>query len=323
LAKPARLDFLRQIAPHFEVVEANVKEFTFAEQTTLKRQIEGLKPDLVFFPMVQQPAFYRGRVVTSMLDLTTVRFRNPAKNWLVFTVKQVVYKWLTKRVAHKSVHIITPTEFVRQDIADYCHVSTNKISTIYDSADKITAPPEPYQPLSGQDFLLYVGRPAANKNLNRLVDAFNQLQRPGLKLVFAGKTNSEYRKLAAYAGNAPDIIFTDFVSDGQLRWLYQHAQVYVFPSLSEGFGLPGLEAMLYDLPVVSSNATCLPEVYRDAALYFDPLSSTDMAAKINQLLDDPALAKNLAAKGRQVVASYSWQRTAQRTLDVFANALKT
>ena len=199
LAKPARLDFLRQIAPHFEVVEANVKEFTFAEQTTLKRQIEGLKPDLVFFPMVQQPAFYRGRVVTSMLDLTTVRFRNPAKNWLVFTVKQAVYKWLTKRVAHKSVHIITPTEFVRQDMADYCHVSTNKISTIYDSADKITAPAEPYQPLSRQDFLLYVGRPAANKNLNRLVDAFNQLQRPGLKLVFAGKTNSEYRKLAAYA----------------------------------------------------------------------------------------------------------------------------
>jgi glycosyltransferase involved in cell wall biosynthesis len=323
LAKPARLDFLRQIAPHFEVVEANVKEFTFAEQTTLKRQIEGLKPDLVFFPMVQQPAFYRGRVVTSMLDLTTVRFRNPAKNWLVFTVKQAVYKWLTKRVAHKSVHIITPTEFVRQDIADYCHVSTNKISTIYDSADKITAPPEPYQPLSEQNFLLYVGRPAANKNLNRLVDAFNQLQRPGLKLVFAGKTNGEYRKLAAYTDNAPDIIFTDFVSDGQLRWLYQHAQVYVFPSLSEGFGLPGLEAMLYDLPVVSSNATCLPEVYRDAALYFDPLDSADIAAKINQLLNDPTLAKDLAAKGRQVVASYSWQRTAQRTLDVFAKALKT
>jgi glycosyltransferase involved in cell wall biosynthesis len=88
-----------------------------------------------------------------------------------------------------------------------------------------------------------VGRPAANKNLNRLVDAFALLKRnnPELQLVLAGKSNPEYEKLRQYADAKTDgVKFTGFVSEGQLRWLYERAEVYVFPSLSEGFGLPGL-----------------------------------------------------------------------------------
>lgn len=324
LAKPPRIKFLAALAPSFKVVPCPIKEFTFAEQIRLKRQISGLQPDLVFFPMVQQPVFYRGPVVTAMQDLTTIRFRNPAKNWFVFTIKQSVYKWVNKRVARKSRHIITPSQFVRQDVANYTGVSPSKITAIHDSADKITEPTQPVANLAGKDFLLSVGRPSANKNLNRLVDAFEALNRPGLYLVFAGKTDAEFVKLQKYASHMASgqrIIFTGFVSEGQLRWLYENAQAYVFPSLSEGFGLPGLEAMHYDLPVVSSNATCLPEVYGSAALYFDPLNVNDIADKIAQVLDDPKLAKDLATKGQQQLKKYSWARMAQQTLEVFEKAL--
>lgn len=325
LAKPARIKFLSALAPNFEVVACPIKEFTFAEQIQLKRQIKGLHPDLVFFPMVQQPVFYRGPVVTAMQDLTTVRFRNPAKNWFVFTIKQAVYKWVNKRVAHKSRQIITPSQFVRQDVANYTGVSPSKITAIHDSADKIIESAQPVAGLAGKSFLLSVGRPSANKNLNRLVDAFEALNRLDLYLVFAGKTDAEFVKLQKYAGRQTSgqrIVFTDFVSEGQLRWLYENAQAYVFPSLSEGFGLPGLEAMHYDLPVVSSNATCLPEVYGSAALYFDPLDVSDMASKIAQVLDDPKLAKDQAAQGQQQLKKYSWARMAEQTLEVFEKVLK-
>lgn len=327
LTKPHRVDFFKQIAPTYNVIETPYEEFTFGEQLGFRKQITELNADLVFFPMVQQPVRYQGKVVTTMQDLTTIRFRNPAKNWFVFTAKQQVYKWVNKRVAKKSVAIITPTEFVKQDVVNYCHVDPAKITVTLEAADKITTPAEEIPSILGKRFILSVGRPAANKNLARLVDAFAILAKknPDLYLVLAGKFNSEYEKLQNYAQNTPysdRIIFTDFVSDGQLRWLYEHAAVYVFPSLSEGFGLPGLEAMQYSLPVASSNATCLPEVYKDAALYFDPLSAKGMAESINKILTDKKTATNLASNGLQLVKTYSWKRMAEQTLRVFEKALK-
>lgn len=325
LAKHHRKDYLKQIAPDFKIVETPYKEFTFGEQLGFKKQITNLKADLVFFPMVQQPVWYKGKVVTTIQDLTTVRFRNPAKNWLVFTFKREVYKWVNKRVAKRSLQLITPSEFVKQDIATYAKVDPDKITVTHESADKITEPAIPIGALKGRKFLLFVGRPAANKNLNRLVDAFVILKKkhPELVLVLAGKTDPEYQKLRNYAHQkvGKGILFTGFVSEGQLRWLYENAAVYVFPSLSEGFGLPGLEAMQYNLPVASSNATCLPEVYRNAAHYFNPFSSQHMASKIQQILEDPQLARKLTSNGRQLLGQYSWQRMAKQTLAVFGKAL--
>src|SRR5687768_13850020 len=96
LTKKKRVAFMQGIAPKFTVVATRAKEFTFAEQLSLLRQIRGLKPDLVFFPAAQQPILYRGKVVTTIQDLTATRWRNPAKNWLIFTVKRWVYIWLNR-----------------------------------------------------------------------------------------------------------------------------------------------------------------------------------------------------------------------------------
>lgn len=325
LAKPHRVDFLKQIAPDYQIITTPYKEFTFGEQLGFRKQITNIGADLVFFPMAQQPVLYRKPVVTAILDLTTARFRNPAKNPVVFWVKQQVYKFVTKTAAKKSKQLITISAFVKEDVVDYTHVSPNKITVTHLAADKIIDVPQPFDKAVDKKFILYVGRPQPHKNLERLVDAFKILQRanPSLYLVLAGKTDLAYEQLQEYVNQQkiPNVIFTGFVSDAQLRWLYEHATVYVFPSLSEGFGLPGLEAMQYNLPVASSNATCLPEVYKDAALYFNPFSTTDMANKIQKVLDDPKLAKKLAQNGKKLVATYSWKRMAEQTLAVFDTAL--
>lgn len=325
LSKPHRVTYLHDIAPSFKIIETQHKEFSFAEQIGFKKLIDSLQPDLVHFPMVQQPAFYQGKVVTTMQDLTTVRFRNPSKNPVIFWLKQRVYVWLNKRIAHKSSLLITPTQFVKDDVVDFCHVSPSKITVTYEAADVLPDGSAPFTPVEGNSFIMYIGRPTPHKNLARLIDAFVLLQKthPELRLVLAGKKDENYliheRNVAKK--NIGNIIFTGFIADDQYRWLLENCRAYVFPSLSEGFGLPGLEAMLHGAPVVASNATCIPEVLGDAAEYFDPLDTLDMAKKIESVLFDEAKRSKMIAAGKRQAATYSWQRMAAQTLAVYEQAL--
>lgn len=325
LTKENRLSFMRKIAPKFKAIECPYEEFTFTEQLDLLKQLRNLQADLVHFGMVQQPIYYRGRTVTTMHDLTTARFRNPSKNWLVFTVKQQVYKWVNRVVARKSSAIITPTEFIKDDVARFARINSRKITVTYEAAEPITDSAKPIPELEDEDFIMYVGRATPHKNLDRLVEAFALLRQnyPHLKLVLAGKQDSLYKAIEkrAHKKGIKNIVFTGFVEEGELRWLYENTQAYVFPSLSEGFGLPGLEAMSAGAPVVSSNATCLPEVYKDGAEYFDPESVEDMAAAITRVLGDEKLRKQLIRQGKAVASKYSWNRMAEETLTVYDQVL--
>ena len=325
LLAPKDFDGWMPSNPHFTKVVTPYKEFTFGEQLGFKKQIEGLHADLVFFPMVQQPVWYKGKVVTTMQDLTGIRFRNPTKNWLIFTIKQQVYKWVNKRVARKSDALIVPTKFVMGDAIGYTGVPAEKFTVTLEAADHIPDKPETILALEGKQFIMYLGRPLPHKNLWRLVEAFVVLKKqfPDLLLVLAGRKDIHYQNIEARAKAASidRVFFTDYVSEGQLKWLYQHTAAYVFPSLSEGFGLPALEAMMHGAPVVSSNATCLPEVYGDAAYYFDPRDVSDIAAKVADVLADKKLRDKLVKKGQAKANSYSWKRMAEQTLGVFQKVL--
>lgn len=326
LAKQKRVAHLQKLAPDFNVVVTPYKEFTFGEQLGFRRQIAGLQPDLVHFGIVQQPLLYRGRVVTTMHDLTTLRFRNPAKNTAVFWTKQQVYKLVNVIAAHKSARILVPSKFVRDDVAAYCRVPLSKIMVTYEAADPLPPGSAPYEPVHNAPFIMYIGRPTPHKNLGRLIDAFVVLQQthPDLRLVLAGKKDANYERYERIVAerSIKNVVFTDFVTDEQYRWLLEHCRAYVFPSLSEGFGLPGLEAMRHGAPVVSSNATCLPEILGDAAHYFDPLDVAAMAGAIAEVIDNEPLRASLAQKGTSRAALYSWQRLAEQTLEIYGQALQ-
>lgn len=314
---PEHANFSKLVCPH--------EEFGFSEQIGFKKQLDGLRADLVHFGMVQQPIWYHGRVVTTVHDLTTMRFSNPAKNSAIFAFKQQVYKYVVWRVTHKSAEIITPSQFVADDVMRFTGVRRNKVTVTHEAADAITARARPLQPLVDRRFLMYVGRPTPHKNLERLIDAFATLRgrHPDLTLVMAGRKDANYQRIEdnAYINGVKNLYFPGFVTEGQLRWLYEHCEAYVFPSLSEGFGLPGLEAMRHGAAVVSSNATCLPEVYGDAAHYFDPRDTSAMAAAIDDVLTDKALRAELVERGRARADSYSWRRMAEQTLQVYKRAL--
>ena len=327
LAKPHRVEYLQKAAPTFRVVEANIKEFTFAEQLKLKRLVKKQKPNLVHFAKDHQPILYRGKVATTMHDLTTARFRNPNKNAIVFTFKQFVYRHVVRIVARKSIAVFTPSNFVKEDVVRFTGASPKKIFVTYEAADAFQEPAEPIGVFEGKDFIMFNGRPLPHKNLERLIEAFALLRPryPDLYLMLAGKrdkSHDAYLTLAEKLGVKDRVIITGWVTDGQLRWAMEHAKAYVYPSLSEGFGLPPLEAMLNGAPVVASNATCIPEVCGDAAHYFDPLDTQAMADAINEVLTDKNLRQELIKRGHEQVKKYSWRRMAEQTLAVYEQLLQ-
>lgn len=322
LLKPKDIDGWQPSSPRFQKIACPHKEFSLDEQLGFKKQLEELQPDLVHFVMVQQPVWYNASpVVTTMQDLTTVRFKNPDKNPVIFWIKQQIYKWVNKKVAKKSAHIITISNFVKNDLVNFTGVDPDKITVTLESADELPTGNQPVKELDGKKFIMYVGRPTPHKNLRRLIDAFAILQQthPDLYLALAGKKDANYLRHEACIAEKgiKNVVFTGFVSDEQLRWMYEHTAVYCFPSLSEGFGLPGLEAMLHGAPVASSTATCLPETHGDAAHYFDPYDTNDMARTTNDILTDDKLRRELIKKGKQHVKTFSWQRMAEQTLAVY------
>lgn len=327
LLKSGRAKAYEDADINFHVVQCDIKEFTFAEQFQLKKLIEDLRPDLVHFGMVQQPVLYRGEVVTTMHDLTTLRFTNKSKNAVVFKIKQFVYKYVNKIVAKKSRVIITPSEFVKNDIVEFAKINPDKITVTPEAADRILEKPEPVQELIDKKYIMYVGRHQSHKNLEQLIKAHQKLLaiNPDLFLAVAGKKDRVTKILEKNIDSKGyrNILFTGFVSEGQLRWMYENCEAYVFPSLSEGFGLPGIEAMIHGAPVVSSNATCLPEIYGDAAEYFNPLDTDDMVKKIGRVIASDELRKKLVKKGRIQASKYSWERMAEQTLAVYDKVLKS
>jgi glycosyltransferase involved in cell wall biosynthesis len=179
----------------------------------------------------------------------------------------------------------------------------------------------------GEDFILYVGTAFPHKNLAKLIEGFEILREkhPHLKLVITGKRDEKHMvELMEWAKKRPSyehIIRPGFVSDAELKWLYEHCRAYVFASLSEGFGLPPLEAMAHGAPVVSSNASCMPEVYGDAAHYFNAKRPKDIAEKVDEVLTRPKLREQLIKNGYEQLKKYSWKTMAEETLTVYKDVL--
>lgn len=318
-------DFWKPRNKNFSVQTINYDNYSFAEQLGFKLFLDSLKPDLVHFCMPQQPIAYKGKKVTTFHDMTLLKTYNSDKNWLSYHLKQKVGRHVFKKVAETSNHIITISKFTKQELQAFTPVSDEKISVIYESSDVATTAPKKYD-VPFKKYILYVGQQSDYKNIKRLGDAHQILlaKYPDLGLVLVGKKNAsalaneKYFKDRGYT----NIHFTDFVEDPQLSWLYTHAEAYVFPSLMEGFGLPGLEAMGYGTPVVSSNATCLPEIYGQAAHYFNPTDTSDIAEAIDQVLSDDKLRTRLAKAGYKQIKKYSWKKQAQETYKVYMKVLK-
>lgn len=311
--------------PNFSIVTADFPLYSFSEQLGFAKFLKKLSVDLVHFSMPQQPLLYRGKRVTTFHDLTLLQTVNTDKKLFVYKTKQSIGKVAFKKIAHISDAIITPTKYVEKEIISTFDVPSGKVHQIYEAGTTVSPSKLAKVNIPFKKYVLYVGKQSDYKNIKRLGDAHQLLlsRYPNLGLVLVGAKNKATEVNEAYfvGRNYKNIIFTGRVTDEERDWLYSHAQAYIFPSLMEGFGLPGLEAMGYGTPVVSSNATCLPEVYGQAAHYFNPLDTSDMAEAIDQALSNDKLRTRLAKAGYKQIKKYSWKKQAQETYAVYRKVL--
>ena len=318
------LNFWKPSNPNFTVRVADFDNYSFAEQIGFKKYLKKLNADLVHFCMPQQPLGYKGKKVTTFHDLTLLKTYNSDKNWFVFHAKQKIGKYVFKKVIETNDEIIAISKFTQKELISFSALATEKTNVIYESSDVSQTAPTKYA-VPFQRYILYVGQQSDYKNIKRLGDAHQILlaKYPDLGLVLVGRKNASALTNEKYFNERmyQNILFTDFVEDNQLSWLYSHASAYVFPSLMEGFGLPGLEAMGYGTPVVSSSATCLPEVYGPAAHYFNPTDTSDMAEAIDQVLSDDTIRTRLSKAGYKQIKKYSWKKMAQETHAIYMKTL--
>lgn len=312
-------------APNFTKLLADYRHFSIREQIHFCLFLYRLRPGLVHFTNVNHPVLYFRKRILNVHDLTLVDYKNVRNSKLAYTIKYWAFRFVLRHGIYTSSAVITISSYVRKRILSRYKVRPRRFTLTYPSVNKPSIKTTPYKPMINKKFIFYVGSAYPFKNLERLIEAFAKLQasHPDLLLLLVGKQDDFYKALMkkTTAKNTNQIVFTGYVPDKQLEWLYAHATAYVFPSMSEGFGLPGLEAMAHGLPVVSSSATCLPEVYGKAAHFFNPTSTDDMSKKIAEVVDNQTLRNNLIMRGYAQVKKFSWSKMAEQTLEIYNKVL--
>ena len=239
---------------------------------------------------------------------------------------------LTKFATKRVDRIIVYSQSTKKDIVKYCGINPRKINLIYLGYDdesynskidlnKTQLIKQKYN--LTKDYILHIGAVKKRKNILRLIEALNLLKkeyRIKHMLVIAGrKDESYYHELVLTInrlGLKTEIVFTGYIVQDDLPYLMKGADVFVFPSLFEGFGLPVLEAMATGIPVVASNLSSLPEVVGNAGILVNPYNIEEIAQAIYRVLTDKNLREDMYNKGLERAKMFSWRRTAQETLKV-------
>lgn len=323
-----------------KVVVCDIPIYSFSEQILLPFVFQKEKLDLLHIPHFNAPLLYPGKYVLTIHDLIKHDSRGMAtttrKPFLYF-LKRAGYLLLTGLITKRASAILVPSNFVKEDVAKRLKVPLKKITVTYEAVSSslkevVLSSKEKKEILAkyhlSQPFIIYTGSVYPHKNVDVLIEAVekhNKLRELDLELalvcsrsVFWDRTN----KKITDKGIAHWVKMLGFVDDADVSKLYSLALALVHPSKMEGFGLTGLEAMSLGLPVISSNASCLPEVYGDAAIFFDPDSVTDLVSCLDELIKNSQLREEMSEKGYLQARKYSWTKMGAETISVY-NSLKS
>jgi glycosyltransferase involved in cell wall biosynthesis len=302
-------------------------------QSSLPRISRERAFDVLFLPAGNRrlPVYSPCPTVGTVHDFSSLHMSAKYNRAHHFYITQVL-PFLIRRLTH----VLTVSESSKRDIVEYAGVPEEKVTVTPLAADpNVYSPRDPKEALAlvsprhavRPPFILYTSRiEHPGKNHERLIRAFAELKRTERiphQLVLAGANReraSEVHRTAQESGFAQDILFTGFVANQDLPLLYQAADIFVFPSLYEGFGLPILEAMACGTPVACSNVSSMPEVAGDAAILFDPADERGIASAMRKIITGTDLRKDLAVRGLERSRRFSWARTAAQTLGAIRSA---
>lgn len=327
LCRPTDRQWPVPLGNNFQTITQRSPNYSLREQLLLPLTLKRLGVNLFHAPHYVLPALTPCRSIVTIHDCIHLRFPQYLPSTLAHTYARMQI-WTAIR---RSNRILTVSESSKQDILHFFDVEEDKIVVIHNAIDeRLRISPseesmirvrERYQLPSR--FLMYSGNVKPHKNLERLIEAFKLIHDDGdkeLGLLITGSEVSKYatlrRAIHRYRLHK-HVRFLGYQSTETLSALYRLADVFVFPSLYEGFGLPPLEALACGTPVVASNVSSLPEVLGDAALLVDPYSPQSIRHGIRKLLDNKSLRDELRDKGLKRAQSFSWEQSTRRVLRIY------
>jgi glycosyltransferase involved in cell wall biosynthesis len=331
LSQAADCATVEEFGENFRAVPEAAPGYSIREQLRVPLDLRREGIDLFHAPHYVLPPLTPCKSIVTIHDCIHLRFPQYLPNRLAYAYARSSL-WVA---THRSNRVLTVSDASKRDILKYFRVPQEKIDVIYNaiderygetpSAEEVLRVRERYQ--LNDPFVLYAGNIKPHKNLERLIEAFYTLRRNGLdtvKLLIIGDEISKYaalRRAVHHYKLHKHVRFFGFVPDKTLAVLYRLADVFVFPSLYEGFGLPPLEAMASGTPVITSNVSSLPEVVGDAAILIDPLEPDAIADAMRRVLTEPALRDDLRERGLRRVKEFSWDRSIRRVRDIYEEVL--
>lgn len=305
--------------------------YSFSEQTRFLRKLWANNLDLMHFTHFNAPVFYRKPCIVTIHDLTLSFY--PGKKMTVWW-RRLGYQFVIRSIVNRAKKIIAVSEHTKKDLVKLFKLNPEKIEVIHEGVNPSFHQIQDKHLLDEfrkkldieKPFFLYTGNWRDHKNLVSLIKAFSILKKkyrlPHF-LVITGKEDPWYPEVKQAVINESlegEVRFTGLIPDENLVLLYNCADLYVFPSLYEGFGLPALESFACGLPVVAANKSSLPEICGDAALYFDPHNIEDIAEKIFSACNDEIKKEDLRRRGFLRMKNFSWEEMAKKTLEIYNEA---
>ena len=297
----------------------------FWSQIRLSFEMILRKPEVLFVPVRAIPIFCPKKSVFVIQDLGYEVFSESYSFW-----RRNYTRFVYRNALKKAKKILVPSEFTRQELIRLYGADSQKIRVIplgYDQEIfKISRDQQKNQEILKKygikkPFLFYLGRKEKKKNTLGLIKAFQILRKKflDLELLLVGSKGFGYQKIKSEILKTKGIKELDYLPVEDLPSLYQEAEAFVFPSFYEGFGLPLLEAMACECPVIASQAGSLPEISKEAIIYFNPNNISEIAEKIQMVLINQNLKDNLKKKGLIRVKDFSWQKCARQTIQELEN----
>ncbi|MEW6066930.1 MAG: glycosyltransferase family 1 protein [Nitrospirota bacterium] len=329
---PEKLDFLNEYK-NFRIIQVGYPVLSYKTFYAFSRLINKYEPDIFFATFQVAPFNVSCPMVIVLHDMMDLMYKDAFThhNFIIKTGLKHFFKFAIPMCVKKAAAIITVSESTKHDLLSYFNIDSKKVTAVLEGVEEKFRPVTDKETLLGvkeryglpDRFILYLGSIKPYKNLDGVLRSFSRLHEltfhDNVKLVISGLKHFSLDKIEAEIErlNIKDkVLRIGFIAEEDLPAVYSLAEVFLFPSIWEGFGLPVLEAMACGTPVITSNTSSLPEVIGDAGIQVNPHNVEDIAYNIKLLLQDTLLRNALSRKGIQRAKTFTWEKAATKTLEI-------
>jgi len=317
-----------KLPTNWKKVLADFRHYSLAEQIKVSFLIKKENPDITHFPHFNVPIFFRGKYIVTIHDMLmhkSVGFAATTLPALPYLLKRLGYRIVFDNAVRRSELIITPSEAVKDELVEKYDLDSQKVKVTYEGVDRKIVERSDIQ--IPKPYFVYTGNAYPHKNIQNAVKAIKILNKENTRKVFLVISSARniftqrVEKMIQNEATTDCVKMLGFVPDEKLGSLFKNSVAFVFPSFSEGFGLPGLEALSSGTLLLASNIKVFKEVYEDNALYFDPDDPYSIAAAMKMSLSISSEDRlNRIKNSQEFVKRYSWDKMAEETLNLYAKS---